>query len=97
MCCECLLTSAGRCPPVVSLPVNITTTAYVICSEETGANLNMQNNVGWYFLRLTWFYSQSLIILNLVTNFRELQWCLVTGLARAGLDPVPLCCDLADG
>ena len=96
MCSECLLTSAGRCPPVVSLPVNITTTADVICSEETGENLNMQNNVGWYFLRLR-FYSQSLIILHLVTNFRKLQWCLVTGLVRAGLDPAPLCCDQADG
>ena len=78
-------------------------------AKKQAQSSTCKTNVGSYFLRLSWFYSQSLIILDgdtlihtdmiilhFSTNFRELEW-LVTALARAGLDPAPLCCDQADG
>ena len=81
MCSECLLTSAGRCPPVVSLPVNITTTAHVICSEETGANLNMQNRRRMVFLEV------ELVLQSELDNFafgNKLQKASVVPCDRTG-------------
>ena len=82
---------------MVSLPVNITTAAYVICSEETGANLNMQNRRRMVFLEVELVLQSELDNFEFCNKFERALVSPCTALVRAELDPAPLCCDHADG